>query len=61
MLQQEKPELAKSPYRYLVDDPNFFLWYKSVKQGSVGTVHEWVRRFGLIHNRFGKLPGEIEK
>lgn len=57
----EKEELARSPYKYLLEDPNFKRWYKNVKRGSKGTAHEWVRRFGLIHRRFGKLPADFLK
>ena len=52
-------ELAKSPYRYLLDDVDFKRWFNNVKRGSVATAHEWLRRMGYIHKTFGKSPKEI--
>ena len=57
-----KKELAKSPYRHLLDDdPNFKRWFNNIKRGSVNTAYEWVRRFGLIHKRFNKAPSDFAK
>jgi hypothetical protein len=52
-------ELAKSPYRYLLDDVDFKRWFNNVKRGSVATAYEWLRRIGYIHKTFGKSPKEI--
>jgi hypothetical protein len=52
-------ELARSPYVYLLDDADFRRWFQNVRRGSVVTAHEWLRRIGYIHKRFGKSPKEI--
>jgi len=59
MLRSALSELSKSPYRYLLDDADFRRWFNNVKRGSVVTAHEWLRRMGLIHKRFGRSPKEI--
>lgn len=52
-------ELEGSPYRYLLDDPDFNRWFNNVKRGSVATAHEWFRRMGRIHKQFGKTPKQM--
>ena len=52
-------ELSRSPYHYLLDDPDFRRWFQNVKRGSVATAYEWLRRMGYIHKTFGKSPKEI--
>ena len=52
-------ELEGSPYFYLFDDPEFTRWFKNLKRGRVSTAHEWFRRMGRLHKRFGKSPKEI--
>lgn len=54
-----RQELANSPHMYLLDEPDFKRWFNNVKHGSILTAHEWVRRFGLIHKKFGKTPKDI--
>ena len=54
-------ELAASPYRYLLEDPDFNRWFHNVKRGSVNTAHEWFRRFGRIHKTFDVLPSDFVK
>lgn len=48
-----------SIYNYLLDDPNFKKWYQNEKRGSVATANERLRRFGLLHKKYGKLPADF--
>lgn len=54
-------DLKQSPYRYLFEDTDFARWYSNRKRRSVATAQEWIRRFGLIHKKFAKLPADFAK
>ncbi len=54
-------DMSKSPYVYLLDNPDFRRWYENVERGSVATAHEWLRRMGFIHKRFNMLPAQLAK
>lgn len=45
-----------SPYRKLLDDPDFKRWIDNVERGSVSYAYECLRRMGYVQKRFGKGP-----
>jgi len=54
-------EIAKSPYRHLLDDPDFKRWFHNIRRGSVSYAYEVLRKRGYIARRFGKSPKQLAK
>lgn len=48
-----------SPYDYLLDDPKFKSWYLNLRKSSVDTANERKKRFGRLHQMYGKLPKDF--
>jgi integrase len=51
-----KLKLSKSPYRHMLDDPQFRLWVENLERGSAITAHEYYRRMGRICRELGVTP-----
>jgi len=47
---------ARSPYKYLLDDPDFRRFIQNIRRQSEDSASETMRRFGMIDKRFHKLP-----
>lgn len=47
---------ARSPYKYLLDDPDFRRFIQNIRRRSEDSASETIRRFGMIDKRFHKLP-----
>ena len=47
---------ARSPYKYLLDDPDFRRFIQNIRRRSEDSATETLRRFGMIDKRFHKLP-----
>lgn len=52
---------ADSPYRYLLDDTEFARFLRNVRRRSPDSGLILLRRFGLLHKRFQKLPKHFAK
>jgi hypothetical protein len=52
---------ATSHYKYLLDDPEFRRFLQNVRRRSENSASELLRRFGMIHKRFHKLPADFAK
>jgi hypothetical protein len=50
-----------SEYHYLLDDPDFRRFIQNVRRRSETSASELLRRFGMIHKRFQKLPKDFAK
>jgi hypothetical protein len=48
-----------SPYHYLLDDPDYRRFIRNIS--SLNSAYEMMRRFGLMHPRFQKLPADFAK
>jgi hypothetical protein len=48
-----------SEYHYLLDDPDFRRFMQNVRRRSETSASELLRRFGMIHKRFQKLPKDF--
>jgi hypothetical protein len=53
------PQIKKSQYKRLLNDPDFKRWLDNVERGSVSYSYECLRRMGFIQKRFGKSPSEL--
>ena len=47
---------ANSPYKYLLNDPNFNRFVQNIRRRSEDSAYETLRRFGMIDKRFHKPP-----
>lgn len=54
-----KLQLKASPYRYLLDDPQFKLWIENLERGSTITAHEYWRRMGRICAELKVTPKQL--
>jgi hypothetical protein len=52
---------AGSLYTYLLDDEDFSRFIQNVRRRSENSAYELLRRFGMIHKRFQKLPCDFAK
>ncbi len=52
---------AASNYHYLLDDPDFNLFIQSVRRRSEDSALGILRRFGILHKRFHKLPRQFAR
>jgi hypothetical protein len=50
-----------SEYHYLLDDSDFRRFIQNVRRRSETSASELLRRFGMIHKRFRKLPKDSAK
>ena len=50
-----------SEYRYLLDDQDFNLFMQSVRRRSEDSALGLLRRFGVLHRRFHKLPKQFAR
>lgn len=51
--------IKRSPYKRLLEDPDFKRWLDNVERGSVSYAYECLRRMGFIQKRFGKGPSDL--
>ncbi len=54
-----KLKLTRSPYRHMLDDPQFRLWMENLERGSAITAHEYYRRMGRICRELGVTPESL--
>lgn len=52
-------KLRKSPYRQMLDDPQFKLWVENLERGSAITAHEYFRRMGRICRELDVTPKSL--
>jgi integrase len=61
LILSEMTQIAKSPYKHLLDDPDFRRWVDNMKRGSATYGYEVLRRMGYIEKRFKKSPKDFAK
>jgi len=52
-------EIKRSPYKRLLENPDFKRWLGNVERGSVSYAYECLRRMGYVQKHFGKSPSDL--
>jgi len=54
-----KQKLNNSPYKHLLEDEQFKLWFENMERGCVSSAQEYFKRIGNVCKSFNTTPGKL--